>query len=356
MIMPETTPASGPEITSDAARCPDDGALAQLVAGELSEGERAAIERHLGGCAACAELMAEYARASPRGNIPPRYQPIRLLGRGAMGEVWEVEDSILGRRVALKFVRPESTSDPAYQARLIREARALGQLRHPNVVAIHDLGQSDDGELFVALELVDGTSARAWRAAAPRTTAEVVALWRAVAEGLAAIHRAAIVHRDLKPDNVLVGRDGRVVIADLGLASMAADGSSTTLTATGQVVGTPLYMPLEQLRGGTATARSDQFALCVCLWEAVVGTRPFHGATLAALLVAMRERPRVPLRRRGLLAVLARGLEPDPARRWPDIPALVRALDRVRARARLAAIAVAVTALAAIAAVGVLAR
>jgi serine/threonine protein kinase len=152
---------------------------------------------------------------------------------------------------------------------------------------------------------------------------------------------------DLKPDNVFVASDGRIVIGDFGLASMAADGDSTTLTASGQVVGTPLYMPLEQLRGGAATARSDQFALCVCLWEALVGTRPFRaGGTIAALVVAMRDRPALPIRRRGLLAVLARGLDPDPAKRWPDIPALVRALDRVRARRRrwLAAIAVAAAA------------
>ena len=314
-------------------RCPDDNTLGLLVAGELSDDERAGVERHLGGCAACAQLIAEYARAIPRRTAPPRYQLIRRLGAGAMGEVWEAEDTALGRRVALKFVRPESTADREYQARLIREARALARLRHPNVVAIYDLDQASDGELFVALELVDGTSARAWLAAAPRTAAEILAVWRAVADGLAAVHRAGIVHRDLKPDNVFVASDGRVVIGDFGLASMAADGGSTTLTASGQILGTPLYMPLEQLSGGGATARSDQFALCVCLWEALVGSRPFRaGGTVAALVVAMRERPALPVRRRGVLSVLARGLDPDPARRWPDIPALLAALDRVRRR------------------------
>jgi protein kinase-like protein len=271
-----------------------------------------------------------------------------------MGEVWEAEDTVLGRRVALKFVRPESTADRQYQARLIREARALARLRHPGVVAIHDLGHNDDGELFVALELIDGTSARAWQAAAPRTDAEILAVWRTVAEALAAVHRAGIVHRDLKPDNVFIANDGRVVVGDFGLATLAADGGSTTLTASGQIVGTPLYMPLEQLRGATATARSDQFALCVCLWEALAGARPFQATgTLAALVVAMRARPPVPLRRRGVFAVLARGLDPDPDRRWPDIPAMTRALDgavgsvtpaisgRARRRAAMAAVALA---------------
>jgi len=310
------------------ARCPDDNTLGQLVSGALSDGERAAVERHLGGCAACAELIAEYARATPRRDVPPRYQLIGQLGSGAMGEVWEAEDTALGRRVALKFVRAESTADREYQARLVREARALARLRHPSVVAVYDLEQAGDGELFVAMELIDGATARGWRAAAARSTAEIVAVWRKVADGLTAVHRAGIVHRDLKPDNVFVAGDGRVVIGDFGLASMAADGS-TTLTASGQIVGTPLYMPLEQLRGGAATARSDQFALCVCLWEALVGARPFgNGGSIAALVVAMREPPKLPVRHRRLLAVLARGLDPDPDRRWPDVAALAEAVDR----------------------------
>jgi serine/threonine protein kinase len=320
-------------MTRPALRCPDDNTLGQLVAGELADGERAVVERHLGSCPACAQLIAEYARATPRREVPPRYQVIRELGAGAMGEVWEVEDTVLGRRVALKLVRAESTGDREYRARLMREARALARLHHPNVVAVYDLDQAGDGELFVTLELIDGVTARGWREAAPRTTAEVLAVWRKVADGLAAVHQAGIVHRDLKPDNVFVASDGRVVLGDFGLASLLADGGSTTLTASGQIVGTPLYMPLEQLRGGAATARSDQFALCVCLWEALVGTRPFTvGGSLAKLVIAMREPPKLPLRHRRLLAVLARGLDPDPARRWPDLAQLGRALDRVRSR------------------------
>jgi len=333
-------------MTAGPARCPDDNTLGQLIAGELADDERAAVERHLGGCAACAQLIAEYARASPRRSVPPRYQLVRQLGSGAMGEVWEADDTTLGRPVALKAVRPDAAVDPEYRARLVREARALARLSHPNVVAVYDLEQASDGELFLALERVDGITARAWHSAAPRSAAEVLAVWRKVADGLGAVHRAGIVHRDLKPDNVLIASDGRVLIGDFGLATMAADGS-TTLTASGQIVGTPLYMPLEQLRGGAATPKSDQFALCVCLWKALVGARPFGaGGTIAALVGAMRERPKPTLRRRGLLAVLARGLDPDPDRRWPDVGALSRALDRVqrvrwRRRGWLAALAIA---------------
>jgi serine/threonine protein kinase len=327
-------------------RCPDDNTLGQLVAGELSDAEREVVENHLGGCAPCAQLIAEYAHATTPRKAPVRYRMIRTLGRGAMGEVWEAEDTTLGRRVALKFVRAEAAVDREHRARLVREARALARLHHPNVVAVYDLEQVGDGELVLALELVDGASARSWQTASRRSPAEVLAVWRKVAEGLAAVHDAGIVHRDLKPDNVFVARDGRVVIGDFGLATIAADGS-TTLTTSGQIIGTPLYMPLEQLRGGGATARSDQFALCVCLWEALVGTRPFApGGTVAALVVALRDPPKLPLRRRGVLGVVARGLDPDPDRRWRDIPTLLRALDRARRRRWwLAALAVAIAGL-----------
>jgi hypothetical protein len=159
------------------------------------------------------------------------------------------------------------------------------------------------------------------------------------------------------------------VLGDFGLATLAADGGSTTLTASGQIVGTPLYMPPEQLRGGAVTARSDQFALCVCLWEALAGARPFQASgTPAALVAAMQARPAVPPRRRDLFAVLARGLDPDPEQRWPDVPALIGALDEAarraarsatppaassRVRRALPAAAIALAGAAAIAALGV---
>src|SRR5688572_18854543 len=139
---------------ASAARCPDDNTLVALVSGALSEVERAEVERHLGGCAGCAQLIAEYARMTPRREVPARYRLIRQLGGGAMGEVWEAEDTALGRRVALKFVRPEAMADREYQARLVREARALARLHHRHVVAVYDLDQASDGELFLALELV----------------------------------------------------------------------------------------------------------------------------------------------------------------------------------------------------------
>jgi eukaryotic-like serine/threonine-protein kinase len=312
-------------------RCPDENVLGRLIDGELSEPERSAIEHHAGGCASCAALLETCAQTRPPREVPARYALIRQLGAGAMGEVWEARDATLDRRVALKLLRPEARADRAFQARLVREARALAQVRHPAVIAVYDLEQTAGGELLLALELVAGATAREWCAAARRTTREIVALWSTVADGLAAVHRAGIVHRDLKPDNVLIDGAGRIAIVDFGLASLGPSRASTTLTASGQVVGTPVYMPLEQLRGHDATPRSDQFALCVCVWEAITGRRPFGGATLAALIRAMERRPAVPRGRdRKVLEVLARGLDPDPARRWRDLDELRSALDATR--------------------------
>jgi len=311
--------------------CPDENQLVLLVEGAIQD--RAALDRHFDGCVACSALVAELARlAAPVRAAPDRYRIIRQLGAGAMGVVWEAEDRSLGRRVALKWIHPDGVADRERRARLQREARALAQLRHPNVVAVYDVGKAGD-ELYLALELVVGTTARDWRSRPDRpaaTPGEILALWCQVGAGLAAVHRAGIVHRDVKPDNVLVADDGRVLIGDFGLATGDLGDSALELTTSGQLLGTPLYMAPEQLRGEAATAQSDQFALCVCLWEALAGRRPFIGGSIAALAVAMVTPPVMPSGvagvDRAVFAVLARGLDPDPARRWPDVTALVDAL------------------------------
>jgi serine/threonine protein kinase len=365
--------------------CPDENELVLLADGGLAEPRRASIERHLDGCASCTMLVAELAgMAAPERPVPPRYKVIRQLGAGAMGVVWEAEDKHLGRRVALKFVRTcasepgrsgtEATSRTRERRkRLVREARALAQLRHPNVVNVYDVGESND-ELFLALELVIGMDARTWRAAHPRSTDDVLAVWRQAAAGMAAVHRAGLVHRDIKPDNILVADDGRVLVGDFGLATdHGVPGSrhahdhltaNAPLTATGAIVGTPIYMAYELLLGEPASQKSDQFALCVSIWEALAGERPFQGATLAVIASAMQARPAIPAiaspAHRDIFIALARGLDPSPSRRWPSIDALLVALDaRVRrpgrSRVRPALLAVAAASVAAIATVAVLA-
>ena len=316
-----------------APTCPDENELVLLADGGLADKRRASIDRHLDRCATCTLLVTALAgMAAPERPVPARYKIIRQLGAGAMGVVWEAEDQNLGRRVALKFVRTTDDEVPTTRvarrdrrSRLIREARALAQLRHPNVVSVYDVGDSAD-ELFLALELVIGTDARTWRALQPRSTADVLGVWRQVAIGLAAVHRAGIVHRDIKPDNVLVAEDGRVLLGDFGLATDRS--ASAPMPA---IVGTPIYMAYEQLVGEPATQHSDQFALCASIWEALAGTRPFIGPTLDAIAMAMQARPALPANLRAadhhIFTALVRGLDPDPAKRWPSIDALVAALD-----------------------------
>ncbi|MBK9030780.1 MAG: protein kinase [Myxococcales bacterium] len=323
--------------------CPDETQLALQAEGGLDAAARAALERHLDGCAACASVVRELgALIAPVGG-PSRYRLERRLGEGAMGVVWEAFDRELERPVALKWIQVVGDGDDERRARLVREARVLARLRHPNVVAVHDAGIEGD-EVWVALELVRGQTARAWLAAAPRSSAEILALWRAVAGGLAAAHVAGVIHRDVKPDNVLVRDDGEAVLVDFGLAS-APVGAVDALTRTGEVVGTPAYMAPEQLRGDAVDARADQFAWSACVWEALTGRRPFTGASVAALAVAMTRPPTVPAGADApVLRVLARGLAHEPTRRWPDLPALIAALDgaaRGRGRRRRGLIAAA---------------
>jgi serine/threonine protein kinase len=220
----------------DLGRCPDENMLVMLAEGVLEGPDRSAVDRHLDGCPECSQLVGHLARlAAPGRPAPQRYKVIRQIGEGAMGVVWEAEDTSLSRRVALKFVRPEGADNRALRKRLLREARALAQVRHPNVVSVYDAGEADD-EVCLVLELVIGTNARAWRNARPRGFDEIFAVWRQAAAGVAAVHRAGIVHRDIKPDNVLVAdTDGRVLVGDFGLATGDFGLTTTTnITASGK--------------------------------------------------------------------------------------------------------------------------
>jgi serine/threonine protein kinase len=361
--------------------CPDENELVLLADGGLAERRRASIDRHLDGCASCTLLVAELAgMAAPERPVPARYKVIRQLGAGAMGVVWEAEDKHLGRRVALKFVRTRSggksgatsSSTREQRKRLVREARALAQLRHPNVVNVYDVGESNE-ELFLALELVIGMDARTWRMAQPRSADEILAIWRQAGAGIAAVHRAGLVHRDIKPDNILVADDGRVLVGDFGLATdHGTPGSrhahdhltaNAPLTATGAIVGTPIYMAYELLLGEPASQKSDQFALCVSIWEALAGERPFQGPTIAAIANAMQGRPAIPAvvgAQHEIFVALARGLDPSPSRRWPSVEALLAALARRasaprRSKLRPALLAVAAASVAAVVTLAVLA-
>ena len=286
--------------------------------------------------------------ATPLGTTLGRYRLERSIGEGGMGVVHAAFDPDLERRVALKVLRSAGGSDEARQ-RLLREARAMARLTHPNVVTVHEVG-SASGRDYVAMELVEGETLADWLRSQKREPADILAAFLAAGRGLAAAHAAGLVHRDFKPHNVLRRKDGRICVTDFGLARGVDAGTGleatvrlgkdatpsentpsplSGLTATGSVLGTPAYMAPEQWTGGTVGPAADQFAFCVALWEALTGERPFRGATVEALKAEVQKGPadldasKLP---RELRAVLRRGLDPDPARRWPSMDALLAAI------------------------------
>jgi serine/threonine protein kinase len=325
-----------------AVTCPDDATLVELVAGQLDSTSINGLDQHLDSCDECRQVVASLSADGGelhRGASLGRYLIVDVVGSGAMGLVYEAYDPTLHRRVALKVLRAE-----APDARLLREARALARLTHPNVVTVYEVGESERG-VFVAMELVEGDALSVWTAARTRTIGELCEVFAQAAAGLGAAHGAGLVHRDVKPDNLIVGRDGRVRVTDFGLARAGetsdCDASppserliERTISRTGALLGTPAYMAPEQLRGEPASPASDQFGLCVALFEAVYGERPFAGSDLASLRAAVLEgEPRAVARvgvPRWLEAIVLRGLARDPSRRYPAITDLEAELRRDR--------------------------
>jgi WD40 repeat protein/predicted Ser/Thr protein kinase len=283
------------------------------------------------------------------------YAMVGILGSGGMGMVWEAYDRKLGRKVALKLLNDAVTRVADMENRLQREAQALAQLSHPNVVTVYETGEYE-GRTFISMEFVDGPTLDAFCRGLPWR--KILEAYIAAGRGLAAAHAAGIVHRDFKPQNALVGQDGRVRVLDFGLAR-GADGAGPPRTGTippdsgasgsrslmqpitrsGQVVGTPRYMSPEQCAGEAADERSDQFSFCVALYEALYGERPFLGKTTSALReAALAGRIRPAPSKAGvppwLRSVLVRGLAGDPAGRHASMDDLIAALQR-DPRARL---------------------
>ncbi len=270
-----------------------------------------------------------------------RYRIDGVLGTGGMGIVHIAFDLDLERRVAIKLLQPDQTQSG--RARLLREARAMARLDHPNVVTIFEV-DSIDGIDFVVMEWVDGGSLKSWLAEVPRTEAEILEAFVGAGRGLAAAHAAGMVHRDFKPHNVLRSTRGEVQVTDFGLAresnapadelepSASASMSSRLLdlTQAGAIAGTPPYMAPEQWACEPVTPAVDQFAFCVALWEALTGARPYDGPTEDVLRAKIEAGPanldctRIPRR---LRAVLLRGLDPDPAKRFASMEALLAALS-----------------------------
>lgn len=278
-----------------------------------------------------------------------RFVILRQLGAGGMGVVYAAYDEQLNRRVAVKLVRQDVSTNEDQRVRILREAQAMAQVSHPNVVPIYEVGEVAD-QVFIAMEFVDGTTLSGWQKG--RAWTEVLRMYLAAGQGLLAAHSVGIIHRDFKPDNVLVGNDGRPRVADFGLArtqklvepqapaaseeqpSRMSSGSALAarLTAAGALMGTPGYMSPEQTRGEPLDGRSDQFSFCAALYESLYQQPAFSGDNLADLLRNV-ERGRLQPVPAGspvpdsIAQTLRRGMSVDPAARFPSMTELLRALD-----------------------------
>ena len=354
-------PAIAPRLSSPQRRqmgCLDEQTVVAFVGGGLTGEALAAVERHLLACADCTTLVALAApapgaagasrthshrpgrhrgaarRAEPAGpgSAVGRYRLLHLVGRGGMGEVYAAYDPELDRKVAIKLLRARHLSPTrSNAARLLREAQAMARLSHPNVVTVYDVG---DGRRPAVPRDGAGRGRDAGRVAGRRAGARAPrsSRVREAGRGLAAAHAPRLVHRDFKPENVMVGADGTSRVMDFGLAALGQARDEPRLTRIGSILGTPLYMAPEQLRGQPVDARADQFSFCVALYEALYGERPFAGENFPQLRTAVlggRVRP-APLASgvpRRLRAVLLRGLSVDRAHRFPDMDTLVDAIE-----------------------------
>ncbi len=261
--------------------------------------------------------------------VGDRYELGDLLGSGGMGQVWRAYDRRLGRWVALKLLSID-VPDTRSRQRFSREAQAAASFSHPNAVIVYDFGE-EDNRPYIVMELVEGSTLAdllAERGALPGP--EAVSIGEQVLDALGAAHHKGLVHRDVKPSNVLLTPEGRVKLADFGIAK-AVGAAASGLTATGEVLGTPHYLSPEQAAGEPATPRSDLYATGVLLYEMLAGTPPFTGESPLAVALAHQRTAPPPLRGRAdvdpaLATAVERALEKDPDRRYPDATSMRAAL------------------------------
>jgi len=215
-----------------------------------------------------------------------RYAILEVLGEGGMGRVYRAAHRVLSREYAIKVLFGDFAGEPRFKERFRREAQSVSRVRHPNIVAVEDFGQTDDGLMFIALELVHGEPLhRVLRAHGPLPPPTAAAILRQLVLGLGAAHEAGFVHRDIKPENIMVTRDGAVKILDFGSVSLQAIPDRERLTVAGNIVGTPSYMAPEQSQDAPVGPAADLYSAGVVLFEMLTGELPFHGRTRAEILV-----------------------------------------------------------------------
>lgn len=270
MAETKTCPSCGAKLAADAPDAPCPACLMKL--GMRSWENRRSVEPTVGSSPAGDFKPPEPAELA--GQFP-QFDVLELIGFGGMGAVYKARQKSLDRIVALKIIKPDNTEGNGFSDRFAREARALAKLNHPNIVSVHDFGESE-GLFYLVMEFVDGANLRqliATQTLAPEKAIEIIPQ---VCEALQFAHDEGIVHRDIKPENILIDIRGRVKIADFGLAKLRTDGDRTeTLTRTHQVMGTPRYMAPEQMEGShSVDHRADIYSLGVVFYEMLTGELP----------------------------------------------------------------------------------
>jgi tetratricopeptide (TPR) repeat protein len=271
------------------------------------------------------------------GHTLGRYRIDEKLGEGGMGVVFKATDEKLRRTVALKVLSDGVVKDADRRRRFLREARLAAAITHPNIATVHDVGETDDGHIYIAMELVSGQSLRQRLEKGALGPAAAVRIAKDLTRALVKAHKLGIVHRDLKPDNIMVGDDLEVKVLDFGLAKPVAreepHGAASVVTEDGRVVGTPGYMAPEQAAGRAVDARTDIFAVGVVLYEMATGVRPFRGDSAMDVIIATaRDEPPRPSTvaaevGSALERVILRCLEKNADARYGDAAELMRALE-----------------------------
>jgi serine/threonine protein kinase len=267
------------------------------------------------------------------GQTISHYKILEKLGGGGMGVVYKAQDLKLDRHVALKFLPPEMTRDPEAKERFIHEAKAASALDHNNICTIHEIGETDDGQMFIVMASYEGGTLKSRIGNGKLRIEEASDLAIQIAQGLAEAHQHGIVHRDVKPANILITKSGVAKIVDFGLAKLSG---ASKLTKTGSTLGTVAYMSPEQLQGGNVDARADIFSVGVVLYEMLTGKTPFRGDHEAALMYSIVNQdpeplqvlvPDVPVE---LIHIVARALEKSPEDRYKTMDDLLIDLRRLR--------------------------
>lgn len=269
--------------------------------------------------------------------VKGKFKIVRKLGQGGMGAVYLAEQLGIGHRVALKFLKSEFSSDAEIARRFLNEAKSYARVAHPNAVALHDFGQDEEGNLFIAMEYCEGVDLKKVIAEQGRLPMiEAIEIVLQVADVLANAHEKGVIHRDLKPENVMIRRGIRGVhakVLDFGIARLMDAG--TKLTVAGAIAGTPRYMSPEQVEGKEVDARADVYSLGIVLFEALTGRQPFDGTTISEILRKQVAEPLPTLVSMApdldypdLELVLQRACSKQTAGRWPDMVSFASALSQ----------------------------